>query len=344
MSENNGPLVSICIPTYNSGATLGQTLASIVGQSYPRLEILVVDNASTDNTIEVVRRFDDPRITMHQNATNIGAEGNFNRCIALAGGLYTAIYHADDLYTSQMVAQQVEFLDCHPDAGGVLTEAMVIDGHGREHGAIGFPAELRTHGARTVSFVELFSALLRHSNFLVCPSAMVRTSVYKDDIQGWRGQLFGSSADLDIWLRIARRSGLGLLPAKLMKYRVSDAQYSSKVRYQTERADFFRVIDHYLAQNDIRARVTCTDLENYQKLARRDIVMRAANLFLMDDFSQAAHLLDGFFSLDMLIDAIQGKRGLGVFMLGSYLKVTNSPGLRKPAQLLLRQLKLFFRK
>jgi glycosyltransferase involved in cell wall biosynthesis len=339
MFENGAPLVSICIPTYNSGATLAQTLASIVGQSYPRLEILVVDNASIDNTVEEVRRFDDPRITIHRNATNIGAEGNFNRCIALASGLYTAIYHADDLYTSQMVAQQVEFLERHPDAGGVLTEAMVIDGRGRERGAISFPAELRTHGARTVSFPELFSALLRHSNFLVCPSAMVRTSAYKDDIQGWRGELFGSSSDLDIWLRIARRSGLGLLPAKLMKYRVSDVQFSAKVRLQTARADFFRVIDHYLEQCDVRAHLSPADLDNYWKLVRRDTVMRAANLFLIDDFSRSELLMKGFFNFATLSGAWQDKRSIGVLLLGLYLTCANTPGLRRCGQFPLRQMK-----
>jgi glycosyltransferase involved in cell wall biosynthesis len=344
MSENSAPLVSICIPTYNSGATLAQTLASIVVQSYPRLEILVVDNASTDNTVEVACRFDDPRITIHRNPTNIGAEGNFNRCIALASGVYTAIYHADDLYTAQMVAQQVEFLERHPEAGGVLAEATVVDGQGRERGAISFPAELRAQGARTVSFPELFSALLRHSNFLVCPSAMVRTSVYKDDIQGWRGELFGSSADLDIWLRIARRSGLGLLPARLMKYRVSDAQFSAKVRLQTARADFFRVTDHYLEQYDVRAHVRTADLDNYQKLVRRDTVMRAANLFLMDDFSHSALLMKGFFNSATVTGAWQDKRSLSVLVLGVYLTCVNIPGLRRWGQAPLRQMKRILRK
>ena len=338
------PLVSVCIPTYNSGATLGETLASVIGQSHPRLEILVVDNASTDNTIEVASRFDDPRIRIHRNAENIGAEGNFNRCIELASGAYTAIYHADDLYTAQMVAEQVDFLERHPEAGGVLTEAVVIDGRGGEIGAISFPAKLGRKGDAGVNFPELLSALLRHSNFLICPSAMVRTAVYKNDIKGWRGELFGSSADLDIWLRIARRSRLGLLPAKLMKYRVSDAQYSARVRYQTGRADFFRVMDHYLEQDDVRAIVTRIDLDNYNKLDRRDLVMRAANLFLIGDFTRVALLLNGFFKSDMLACAMHEKRGLGVFLLASYLKVVNVPGLRKYAQVPLKQLKLAFRK
>lgn len=339
MSEKSAPLVSICIPTYNSGATLAQTLGTIVEQSYPRLEILVVDNASTDNTVEVALSFADPRITIHRNATNIGAEGNFNRCIAFASGAYTAIYHADDLYGAQMVAQQVEFLERHPEAGGVLTEATVVDGQGRERGAISFPAKLRAQGARTVSFPELFSALLRHSNFLVCSSAMVRTAVYKNDVQGWRGELFGSSADLDIWLRIARRSGLGLLPARLMKYRMSEAQFSAKVRLQTTRADFFRVTDYYLEQYDVRAHLGAVDLDNYQRLVRRDTVMRAANLFLMDDFSSSALLLKDFLNFATVTGVWKDKRSLSVLVLGVYLKCVNIPGMRRWGQAPLRQMK-----
>jgi glycosyltransferase involved in cell wall biosynthesis len=344
MNKDTLPLVSICIPTHNSGETLGETMSSIIGQSYPRLEILVVDNDSTDNTIEVAQCFKDTRVTIHVNPQNIGAEGNFNRCIELANGAYTAIYHADDLYTARMVAEQVEFLERHPEAGGVLTEAVVIDERGRENGTISFPLELRKRGSMGVDLPELFIALLRHSNFLICPSAMVRSAVYKNDIKGWRDELFGSSADLDVWLRIARSFRLGLLPEKLMKYRVSDIQYSAKVRYQTEPADFFRVIDHYLAQDDIRAVVTTADLDNYQKLVRRDIVMRAANLFLKGDFSEAALLLNGFFNHDMLVDSIRDKRSLSVLLLSSYLKMTNVPGLRSCGQAPLGRLKRVLRK
>lgn len=337
-------LVSICIPTYNSGATLAQTLTSILVQSYPRLEILVVDNASADDTLAVAKSFVDPRVRIHDYAENIGAEGNFNRCIELARGEYTAIYHADDLYLPQMVAEQVDFMERHPEVGGVLTDAVLIDGNGIEKGAISHPAELRSKGDAGVNFPELFRALLRHSNFLICPSAMVRTTVYKNDIKGWRGELFGSSADLDVWIRVARCSRLGLLPMKLMKYRISDAQFSSGVRYQTGRADFFRVMDHYLEQDDVRAVVTPTDIENYQKLIRRDIVMRAANLFLMDEFSQAAALLNGARKCGTVGGAMTDKRSMAVLLLGLYLKMMNVPGLRRCGQVPLRQLKRAFRK
>ena len=91
MLETYTTRVSICIPTYNSATTIGETLNSILSQTYQDLEILVVDNASEDNTVKVAQEFVDPRIRIYENETNLGGEGNFNRCIALAKGEYIAI-------------------------------------------------------------------------------------------------------------------------------------------------------------------------------------------------------------------------------------------------------------
>ena len=101
------PLVCVCIPTFNSAATIRETLASIVNQSYKHLNIHVVDNDSTDDTLQIVLEFNDPRIRLYKNKINVGAEGNFNRCIQSATGEYTAIFHADDIYESAMVEKQV---------------------------------------------------------------------------------------------------------------------------------------------------------------------------------------------------------------------------------------------
>ena len=125
------PLVCICIPTYNAEKTIRETLVSVVNQRYSNLIILVVDNASTDGTLAVVETFSDPRISIHRNEVNVGGEGNFNRCIQLARGKYTAIYHADDVYEPQMVERQVAFLEANPDAGVVFTAASLIDDNGK---------------------------------------------------------------------------------------------------------------------------------------------------------------------------------------------------------------------
>jgi glycosyltransferase involved in cell wall biosynthesis len=314
------PLVSICIPTYNAEATIKEAIASIINQAYSNIHIHVMDNASTDDTLKIVAEFQDPRIRIHRNDINIGGEGNFNRCIQVATGKYTAIFHADDIYESNMVQTQVAFLELNPEAGAVFTEAKLIDNAGHEFGNIEFPAEFNS-SAHLYDFEIIFKAILRHSNFLICPSVMARTDVYQQEIKGWRGDMFGSSADLDVWLRIAGRHPVGLIPMQLMRYRISSNQGSAQVRLQTVRADFFKVVDYNLSLAEVRVLLNQADLQNYARLERRDKVMCAINLFLAGRTGEVRPLLTDIYSKDALSAALQGKRGLGVLIAGILLKI-----------------------
>ena len=320
MSDAEVPLVCICIPTYNAEKTIAATLRSVLGQTYQHLNIQIVDNHSSDATVAIVDSFSDERITLHRYSVNVGAEGNFNRCIALATGKYTAIYHADDIYEPEMVAAQVAFLELHPQARAVFTEALLIDGFDEPIGAIRQPENLAVSGPLH-HFSEVFKAILEHSNFLICPSAMALTSVYQKEIRCWRGELFGSSADLDVWLRMLQRGPVGILAQASMRYRISQSQGSANVRLDTDRAAFFEVIDHYLAQPVVRSLFTADDLINYQRLERRDLLMRAVNALLQDQFLQAAALCPDIFSLSALKAAWQTRRGTAVLVLGLYLKM-----------------------
>lgn len=295
-------------------------MRSVLGQTYKNILVHIVDNSSSDNTVSIVEGFADERITLFRNSVNAGGEGNFNRCIALAKGKYTAIYHADDIYEPEMVAAQVAFLEQYPQARAVFTEALLIDEHDLPIGAIRQPKNLAAGGPLHY-FPEVFKAILEHSNFLICPSVLALTSVYQDDIKSWRGELFGSSADLDVWLRMLQRGPVGIIPQATMRYRISRSQWSANVRIDTGRAAFFRVVDHYLAQADVRSLLTADDLINYQRLERRDQVMRAVNALLQDQPEQAATLCTNIFSMSALKAAWQTRRGLAVLALGLYLKM-----------------------
>lgn len=338
MSDVVQPLVCICVPSYNSALTIRETLLSLTAQSYVNLKIKVVDNASTDNTAAVVATIADSRIELHRNSVNVGAEGNFNRCIGLAEGKYTAIFHADDVYERDIVEKQVAFLEAHPTAGGVFTEAVLIDGNGLRVGAIRQPADVAASGP-LFDFKRLCGAILQHSNFLICPSLMARTDVYRDDVKSWRGEMFGSSADLDVWLRILQHHACGILPEPLMRYRISGAQFSASVRQGIGRADFFRVMDHYLAQEWVAQQLGQTDYLNYARLERRDRVMRAVNHLLRDDPEQAKELCNDVPSRDALCAALQSKRGLMVLSLGIFVRLSIAWGLVEPAKRILIYLK-----
>lgn len=318
--NNQVPLVAICIPTYNAAETIRETLASILAQTYANLVIHISDNASTDSTIKMIESVSDDRVHIHRQEQNIGAEGNFNRCIQLAEGKYTAIFHADDVYEPDMVAKQVAFLEAHPDAGAVFTEASTIDGMSQKIGEMHLPKGIRASGG-LYDFTTMLKAVLRHSNFFICPSVMVRTQIYQDEIKGWRGELFKSSADLDLWLRILQKHPIGYLQEPLIRYRISDTQWSAKVRLGTSRADFFLVTEHYLAQEAVRALLDNNDIANYQCLDRRDRVMRAINLFITGNAKQANELIHDIYSWKAIKSGFRSKRGAFVLLLGIYVKL-----------------------
>ncbi len=337
------PLVCICIPTYNAAFTVRETLASILAQTYPNLVVHVSDNASTDETLKVIESFANQRITIHRHDVNVGGEGNFNRCIQLAEGKYTAIFHADDIYEPDMVAKQVAYLEAHPEAGAVFTEASLIDEGGLQIGSIQLPQDVALMKG-PYNFATLFKAVLRHSNFFICPSFMVRTHIYQQEIVCWRGDMFGTSADLDVWLRILERYTIGHLPEALIRYRISNAQWTARIRKETARADFFRVVDHYLEQDNVRSLLERRDLQNYARLEQRDRVMRAINFYLTGQYGEAQGLLSDIFSWDAVRSALLTKRGVGVLAAGIYLRILLLLGLDKLGQASFRLMKQVMRK
>jgi glycosyltransferase involved in cell wall biosynthesis len=314
------PLVCICIPTYNVAATVRETLESILAQTYPNLVVHVCDNASTDGTLKIIDSLANQRIAIHRHDVNVGAEGNFNRCIQLAEGKYTAIFHADDIYDSNMVAKQVAFLEANPDVGAVFTEAVAIDGPGMPLGVIG-RAPGSKGGVARFGFRELLQTMLLHHNFLVCPSAMVRTEIYRGEIREWGSSLFRSSSDVDTWLRLAGTRPIAVLGEQLMRYRISGAQFSDAIRNRTERTDFFLVMDHYLAKPEVRNFITKDHLRHYGWLERHERVARAFNLFALGRVSEANELLKGLFCWDAMVAATICRRGLVTFAGGSLLRM-----------------------
>lgn len=309
------PLVCLCIPTFNAAKTIRETLDSLLNQTYPHVVLKIVDNASTDETLAIVRSLNSERVQIIEHAINVGGEGNFNRCIMYAEGDYTGIFHADDIYDADMLQQQVNTLEANPEVGAVLTEAHLIDEHTQRIGRLFSPGE------GPYDFEALLKTLLAHSNFLICPSALVRTTLYQQAIKTWRGDLFQTSADLDVWLRLAMHAKLAILQRPLLSYRISTTQGSEKVRRGIDRADFFKVMDYYLNQPWVKACITKEDLRHYASLDRRDRAMRAANLLMLDKRQEALALCSDMFSIDTLRDLFKNKRGVLTFVLGTLVKV-----------------------
>ena len=292
------PTVTIFLPVYNAATTIGMTLESVLAQTYRNILVLVLDNASTDTTRDVVSSFAerDHRLKLLAYTENVGFEGNCGRCLQMATGDYTAIYHADDIYEPWVVEREVAFLETHPEIGAVFTQASYIDATGAfiRCGAPldGITAE--PPPSTIYDFPMAFNKVLRETNFFICPSAMVRSPIYRDHVQVW-DERFGASADLWVWLRILQKFKVGILHEPLMRYRLSASQGSVQVNYlRTEKSPFNQVVEHYLENPEVRQIAERSALDTYEihalrdKLKRSRAALMAGKPELAQDLSQGA--------------------------------------------------------
>jgi glycosyltransferase involved in cell wall biosynthesis len=134
--RGGSPKVSIGLPVYNGELYLDEAVASLLGQTFADLELVISDNASTDGTEEICRAWAarDPRVRYHRNATNLGAAANYDRVLAMARGeLFKWAAH-DDVLGSTFLAQAVEVLDAAPSVVLVHPRAAAIDAAGHRLG------------------------------------------------------------------------------------------------------------------------------------------------------------------------------------------------------------------
>jgi len=238
------PLVSVVVPSYNASRFLREALDSILAQTYRNLEVILVDDASTDDTPAVAAEYAE-RITYLRQAENRGIYDTVNVGIQHARGDLIAAYHADDVYLPGIVQAQVAYFQAHPEVGAVFTSDIFVDAQGHEYARLVLPPDVR--GERPLDYVTVLNAMLRYKNrFLVCPTAMVRASVYRE-VGVYRQDRYRNTSDLEMWLRIARAYPLGVLEGHLMKYRHFHESSSQRYhRLRTDPENFFRIVDEYL--------------------------------------------------------------------------------------------------
>lgn len=287
-SAGNPPLVSILVPSYNGAAFLREALDSLVAQTYPNVEIILLDDASSDGTPEIAASYAG-KISYVRQPSNLGIYDNVNVGISRARGSLIATYHADDIYLPTIVEAQVAYLQAHPEVGAVFCSNIFVDAHGREYGRMSLPQDVR--GEQPLDYPVVLNALLKYKNrFLVCPTAMVRASVH-EDVGAYRQARYRNTADLEMWLRIARRHPIAVLESHLMKYRHFHGNSSQRYhRLRTDPENFFIILDEYLASGD-RSLATPVALVNYEAHRSEDRLMAAISHYIKDELSAARRAL-----------------------------------------------------
>lgn len=122
-------LISICMPVYNMEDSIERAIRSALNQTYDKLEVIVVDNQSTDNTYKVAFSINDNRLKVIRNNSNMGAYGNHNRCLELANGEWVKFLHGDDELLSDCISTMVDSLKYYPDNIALVACGAINYGH-----------------------------------------------------------------------------------------------------------------------------------------------------------------------------------------------------------------------
>ena len=222
------PLVSICIPAYNSADTITDTVQSVLNQTYDTIELIIVDDSSSDHTWQVISEIQrnyqgNKLIKLYQNEKNLGMVGNWNRCLELCTGEYIKLLCADDLLDAGLTEREVAIMQQYPEVNLVQTDTRFVDINDK---TTGFYRRYHKSGVVNGKDACHFSVFTR--NYLGAPLAnLIRSSAYQE----WGGfdPSFVYILDYDFFMKICCRSKIYILHKPLNSFRIRQDSNTGQV-------------------------------------------------------------------------------------------------------------------
>lgn len=201
-------LVSVIIPCYNAEKYLRESVESIMNQSYVNLEIICIDDCSTDDTLAILEKLasKDARVKVLHNSKNMKIASSLNRGLEYSTGEYIARMDADDIALPDRIEKQVNYLEKNKETDICGTWCEKIDSEGKHIGKIIYPL---LHNDLKVML--LFNSCFAH------PTIMFRRAIYLS-VGGYKDIM--PVEDLEYWIRIVKSKRLANIPEILLKYRI----------------------------------------------------------------------------------------------------------------------------
>ncbi len=247
LHHSEAPKVTVLIPVYNREKYVAEALDSVLAQTFTDFELLVIDDGSTDRSVEIVRSYSDPRLRLICNETNLGVPKTRNRGIQLARGEYLAFLDSDDWAYPERLAKQVAFLDSHPDYAAVGTWISWMDEEGRSLRRVRRKPVLPDE----IAAQRLFRQGIENS------ASMARTVVLRE--YGHQEE-YDLSEDFDLWARIAAKNKLATLPQVLVRCRTHKNRIT---REQAHRVKDRRLAIYAAQLHALGVAFTDTDLDRH---------------------------------------------------------------------------------
>lgn len=209
-------LISVLMPFYNPGAFLKPAIDSILNQSYPHFELILVNDGSNDQSEEIVTSFDDPRIIYIKNDINLGLIASLNKAIKRSGGKFLARMDADDLAISERFELQLDYFISHPETVVIGTDYYLLNGN-------------RKKRLRSDDESEFLKANLLFSTSFCHPTVMINKELVPELLYE---ENFKYAEDYRLWTKLAKAGKFTNLQIPLLLYRHNANQVSNRYRHE----------------------------------------------------------------------------------------------------------------
>lgn len=239
--------MSVCIPAYNNAEYIGETIDSILSQTYKNLELIVVDDNSKDDTLKVLQEYEkkDNRVRVYHNEKNLGMSGNWNRCLELCEGEFIKLICADDLLAENALEREVETLIEHPSAVMAESDTKLVDlkGNGK-----GFYKRFRAKGLVQGSKVARKGFFIK--DYFGAPQANTfRKSAYQK--VGGFDTYYTYILDYDFFVEIAKLGDMYIIHEPLNFFRVRNDSNTGQVMGDDKEKNAIYVAEHrYLLEKN----------------------------------------------------------------------------------------------
>ena len=257
MTTNDRVDVSVIMPAFNAEKYVAEAAKSIFDQTFTNFELIVVNDGSTDRTLEILNAIADDRLRILSNDNNMGVVKSTNKGIAEARGRYIARQDADDISLPERLQKQFEYLEQHPEIALLGTGRKTMSGTGT------FKKQ------KTILERPTFKDLLK-GNCFTQGSVMIRKKAL--EVVGNYNELFHLSEDYELWLRIAKQFSVANLPEALYILRRHSESVSWKYIHILV---LYRLLAKELAQGKVRdemlSQIRKEGIEScYQHLSREN--------------------------------------------------------------------------
>lgn len=206
--------VSVCIPTYNNELTIKDTINSIIAQSYTNLEIIISDDASVDNTVQIIKEFKDKRIKLFINKTNFGMPENWNQSIKYAKGKYIKLICADDILMPNAIREEIKAFSNNPKAELVVSNTNLIDENNQ---IIGHYHRWPKQGLNNGKILARLSLLINNFFGAPCNALFKQKTAIKSGLFNCKFKLI---PDFEMWTKLAIQGDVVIINKYLNSFKI----------------------------------------------------------------------------------------------------------------------------